>query len=77
MSPLNKPPLGIRPQWLLDEQRFEEILSGISRFDNGNAIPIEWLIELREIFYRSQKRRDKNPNVSENLIIRNHTTGND
>lgn len=68
-----KPPLGITPQWVLDEHRFEEIIGGICRFSfEHETIPVEWLIELKEIFARAQRRRDENPNASPMLITKNY-----
>jgi len=73
MAEAIRPPLGIRPQWLIDEQRFDEILSGAVRFnDAGKSIPIDWLIEMQEIFFRAQSKRDKSDNVSGNLITKNY-----
>ena len=42
-----KPPLGIVPRYVIDEQRAREIISGILRFiDAGSPVPREWLEEL-------------------------------
>ena len=73
-----KSPLGITPQYIADEKRFDEVLNGISRYNSAHIpIPISWLIEIQELYYRAQSRRDREENVSPNLIIRNHSTGND
>lgn len=42
-----KPPLGITPRYVIDEQRAREIIFGILRFiDAGSPVPREWLEEL-------------------------------
>jgi hypothetical protein len=42
-----KPPLGIAPRYIIDEQRAREIIFGILRFiDARRPVPREWLEEL-------------------------------
>ena len=49
----SKPPIGITPRWLLDEEREIEIQRAITRYtDAGYPIPIEWYEELNEIVER-------------------------
>ena len=46
---IKRPPLGIVPRYIHDEQRAREIISGILRFmDAGWPVPREWLEELFE-----------------------------
>lgn len=53
MANIIKPPLGITPRWLLDEEREIEIRRAITRYtDAGYPIPIEWYQELNEITKR-------------------------
>lgn len=52
----SKPPIGITPRWLLDEEREIEIRRAITRYtDAGYPIPIEWYEELNEIVERLSK----------------------
>ena len=54
-----KPPLGVRPRWVLDEERFTELLEGINRHWNMNILPpLEWIEELLEVGERLQDHRD-------------------
>ena len=47
---VEKPPLGLMPRYLYNEQRFQEIYSAISRYyQAGKAIPIEWIEEYNDI----------------------------
>ena len=51
-----KPPLGLTPRWLLDEDRVIEIKAAIERYDEVNMpVPIEWYIELQELYDRLSK----------------------
>jgi len=44
---LPKPPLGLRPKWLADEQRIAEVLAAISRYETaGWDVPQEWRDEV-------------------------------
>lgn len=50
MTIYNKPPLGIKPKWLCDELRLNEIKEGINRYLSTSCpIPIEWIKEYNEI----------------------------
>lgn len=56
MVELKKPPLGITPRWLLDEEREAEIWRAITRYTiAGYPIPMEWYQELDEIIGRLSK----------------------
>ena len=51
-----KPPLGLTPRWLLDEEREREIYAAIDRYNEADyPIPIEWIQELTEIQERLRK----------------------
>jgi hypothetical protein len=62
---LQKPPIGLRPRWLVDDQRLEEIIAAVIRYIYaGYPIPIEWAEELNELTVRKNQRKEKeNPNV--------------
>ena len=52
----NKPPIGITPRWLLDEERAIEIEQAIARYNEADyPIPIEWIQELNEVYERLNK----------------------
>ena len=52
-EPTQKPPLGLIPRWLIDEQRKADIDAAIDRYKAaGVAIPREWISEYREILHR-------------------------
>jgi len=45
----DKPPLGLKPQYIADTQRAREILAAVDRYlEAGTAIPDEWVMELQE-----------------------------
>jgi len=45
-----KPPLGLKPKWVHDDQRKIEILQAIERYNiAGIAIPKEWQEELNNL----------------------------
>jgi hypothetical protein len=51
-----KPPIGIKPRFLLDENRLNEIMLAISKRLCEFEIPIEWIIEHNEIVKRNQNK---------------------
>ena len=52
-----KPPLGLRPRWICDDERASDIRVAIGRYlEYGcKPIPIEWIEEYNEIIKRSQE----------------------
>lgn len=52
MSTGNKrPPLGLKPEFIHNEQRIAEIRDAIQRYlDAGEAIPISWIAEKYSLF---------------------------
>ena len=56
----HKPPIGLTPRWVIDEQRFVDILNAIVRYAADNRpIPDEWVEELAEINQRKTDRAMK------------------
>ncbi len=50
MRAFPKPPLGLRPRWISDEQRLNEIVCAMIRYSkDNNAIPHSWIDELEDI----------------------------
>ena len=48
--PTIKPPLGLRPRWLAEEQRMQEIAEAIFRYSNHNLpVPAHWSEELARL----------------------------
>jgi len=53
---IKKPPLGLKPRYLVEEERILEISSAILRYVNCNyEIPIEWVEEYNELVGRNFK----------------------
>lgn len=51
MSELKKPPLGLKPKWVHDLRRAEDILDAIERYTDANmSIPKAWVEELKDLF---------------------------
>ncbi len=47
---MNKPPLGLRPQYVYIQERINEILSAMERYTKANmCIPLKWIEELTEL----------------------------
>jgi hypothetical protein len=45
-----RPPIGIKPKWLADEQRFKELGECIERYKNAGVEPMkEWLEEFENL----------------------------
>jgi hypothetical protein len=51
---LTKPPLGLRPRFIVDELRLNEITQAINRRleTNNYIIPIEWVEEYNDLIKR-------------------------
>lgn len=48
-APADKPPVGLRPRWLVEEQRIEEITAAMLRYlKAGVPVPNDWILELAE-----------------------------
>lgn len=48
--PFLKQPIGLRPKWIADRMRAQEILEACLRYiTEGKRIPQEWLDELAEL----------------------------
>lgn len=55
-----KPPIGIRPRWIIDEKRTREIEAGVKRYLEADfPIPDEWLDELYELRMREYNRKNE------------------
>lgn len=51
-----KPPLGLMPKWLYDEQRIYDILNAMERYSKQEyKIPLEWITELRSLIERREE----------------------
>jgi len=52
------PPIGVKPQWLVDEQRLGDLEAAIKRReDRGVPVLLDWVIEVCEIRDRQKERR--------------------
>lgn len=50
LAACNKPPLGLRPRYIVTSQRVHEILEAMTRYaEHCKPIPEEWLEELRDL----------------------------
>lgn len=58
-----KPPLGIRPRFLITEERIDEIVAAMHRYEEENmTIPLNWFSELKELLsaLKSMERKQSN-----------------
>ena len=45
-----KPPIGIKPKFIHDSERMEEIMEAMERYSKAEMpIPLEWIVELRQL----------------------------
>lgn len=50
-----KSPLGLRPHYIAEAQRMDEIVSAIKRYmDAGYEVPSEWIAEYNELAKRRE-----------------------
>ena len=65
------PPIGVKPQWLADEERLGDLEAAIKRYkDSGLPVPLDWVIEVCEIRDRQKERRtDLGLRGKVNLIV--------
>ncbi len=53
----SKPPIGLRPRFIVDLQRFDEICCAMVRYrDVGLTIPEDWETEFNELRHRLKGR---------------------
>lgn len=46
---VTKPPLGLKPEYLWNEDRLKQIIEALQRYSEaGEELPIAWLIELQK-----------------------------
>lgn len=51
-----KPPLGLRPKYISDSERADEIMAAIHRYETaGKIIPEAWYIELGKLLYKPKQ----------------------
>jgi hypothetical protein len=56
------PPIGVKPQWLADEERLGDLQAAIKRYeDSGHPVPPQWRAEAREIIERQEQRQQPQP----------------
>lgn len=56
---LKQPPIGIKPKYIHDEQRFYELKLAIRRFlDASVEIPLEWINEYNDLIDEIKKVGD-------------------
>lgn len=52
----SKPALGLRPEWVVNELRFREILEAMDRYlANDQIIPDDWVDELNRVISKYNK----------------------
>ncbi len=57
---VKKPPVGLRPKWIMQEKRLIEIQEAMRRYIEANMIiPAEWTEEYNELVVEINKRRQK------------------
>jgi hypothetical protein len=45
-----KPPIGLRPRYIVTQQRIQEILEAMLRYNQANKkFPAEWVLELDDL----------------------------
>lgn len=60
MKTTSEIPLGLRPKWIILQQRLNEINEAIVRYmDAGYKVPAEWIIERNEIIDYLEERENK------------------
>ena len=59
MPRANKPPLGVKPRHIHDEERRQDLAGAIARYieDGGMAVPVEWVNEYNELLRRKKEGR--------------------
>ena len=55
-SDLEKPPLGLIPKYVHDQERAVEIFDAMYRYSaHDKPIPIEWIVELQDLYQEEWK----------------------
>ena len=79
-----EPPLGLKPRWLVEEERFNEVDGAIKRYVQANKmVPSEWRDEWNELYVRKEKKaqedrlRDRESKKIHGLCIKFRSVLND
>ena len=68
MSEIEKSPVGLRPRFIVVEERIREIQEALQRYVSANkAVPAEWLVELNE--HTQFLSRDLSPERSKPVVV--------
>ena len=52
----NKPPLGLKPRFIVEQARIGEIRMAMNRYiDEFKTIPLEWIFEYNDLAHRQKK----------------------
>jgi hypothetical protein len=58
MNTVKKPPIGLKPKFINDEQRLNEVRGAISRYYEAELkIPIDWIKEYNDLIDIVYKKR--------------------
>lgn len=72
---MKKPPLGIKPKWLVNEHRCEELYEKIQQYKTLNLdVPLAWIIEHKQLT-RIIKKREKRISYSCRLFSFSYRDG--
>lgn len=53
-----RPPLGLTPRWICEEERLEQVRAAIGRYiDASMNVPVEWIEEHNELTARLSSRK--------------------
>jgi hypothetical protein len=56
----DKPTIGLKPRWMVDEERFNEVRAAIAgRYMTLGPILIEWIEEYNDLAVRILRRREQ------------------
>lgn len=55
----NKPPLGVKPRWIADYHRLQEVHAAVGRYlEQREPIPQEWLDEIQELAAKLREHKE-------------------
>ena len=73
---MEMPPVGVKPRWLMDELRFDELVQAFGRrFKRCYPLPIEWVEEYNEICERLKSEVVITELFNKNIEQLKHGTG--
>jgi hypothetical protein len=75
MNKYHKPPLGLKPRYIHEEQRIDEIKEAVFRMFNANEdVNVDWIREYNELVHRKPVLKEREAGEIESYMYTKEET---